>query len=143
MGHGASVPQFAGCRHRVAAWRGLDAADFVHALVTEYRPGTLIGWHSDAPHFEIVVGISLFGAARIQFRPYAPASGRKQVIELELTPRSVYVMRDDIRWHWQHHILPARELRYSITLRTLREGPSPRRQARTRLNDLQTAESGC
>jgi alkylated DNA repair dioxygenase AlkB len=95
-------------RQRVAAWRGLDAADFVHALVTEYRPGTPIGWHSDAPHFEIVVGISLAGAARMQFRPYATRSGRREVIELELAPRSAYVMRDAIRWHWQHHIPPTR-----------------------------------
>jgi alkylated DNA repair dioxygenase AlkB len=129
-------------RNRIAAWRGLDAANFVHALVTEYRPGTPIGWHSDAPHFEIVVGVSLAGAARMQFRPYAPRPGRKQAIELELAPRSVYVMRDDIRWCWQHHIPPTRDLRYSITLRTLHEGPPPRRRARADPGDLQTAGSG-
>jgi alkylated DNA repair dioxygenase AlkB len=50
-------------RTRVAAWRGVPEASFVHALITEYRPGTPIGWHSDAPHFERVVGISLAGAA--------------------------------------------------------------------------------
>src|SRR5687767_14254150 len=30
-------------RSRVAQWRGLAAADFAHALVTEYQPGTPIG----------------------------------------------------------------------------------------------------
>jgi alkylated DNA repair dioxygenase AlkB len=107
-------------RCRVAQWRGIDESDFVHALVTEYRPGTPIGWHSDAPHFEIVVGISLAGAARMRFRPYDNKADPKSAIELELAPRSAYVMQNDIRWRWQHHIPPTRELRYSITLRTLR-----------------------
>ena len=33
-------------------------------------------------------------------------------------PRSLYVMRGPIRWQWQHSMLPMKELRYSITLRT-------------------------
>jgi hypothetical protein len=28
------------------------------------------------------------------------------------------VLRDDVRWKWQHSIAPTRELRYSITFRT-------------------------
>jgi alkylated DNA repair dioxygenase AlkB len=51
-------------RRKVALWRGLPESAFVHALCSEYQPGTPIGWHSDAPHFEIVVGISLAGRAR-------------------------------------------------------------------------------
>jgi alkylated DNA repair dioxygenase AlkB len=112
-------------RRRVAQWRGLPEDAFVHALVTEYQTGTPIGWHSDAPHFEIVVGISLAGAARMRFRPYSDKGNRRAAIELALAPRSAYVMQDDIRWRWQHHIPPTRELRYSITMRTLREGAPP------------------
>ena len=107
-------------RSRVAAWRGQPEAAFVHALVTEYRPGTPIGWHSDAPHFECVVGISLGGTARMRFRPYAAKGDRNAAIAIDLAPRSAYAMEGDIRWRWQHHIPPTRELRYSITLRTLR-----------------------
>jgi alkylated DNA repair dioxygenase AlkB len=112
-------------RRRVAHWRGVAEAAFPHALITEYRPGTPIGWHSDAPHFDIVVGISLAGTARMRFRPYAikdTRARRAATIELELAPRSAYVMQGDIRWQWQHHIPPTRQLRYSITFRTLREG---------------------
>ena len=112
-------------RRRVAQSRGLAEGAFPHALITEYRPGTPIGWHSDAPHFDIVVGISLAGAARMRFRPYAIKDTRERrasTIELELAPRSAYVMQGDIRWQWQHHIPPTRNLRYSITFRTLREG---------------------
>ena len=113
-------------RRRVADWRGLAETAFPHALITEYRPGTPIGWHSDAPHFDIVVGISLAGAARMRFRPYAikdTRARRAAAIELELAPRSAYVMQGEIRWQWQHHIPPTRQLRYSITFRTLRDSP--------------------
>src|SRR4029078_9285898 len=58
-------------RRRSAQWGGLDESAFPHALVTEYQPGTPIGWHSDAPHFDIVVGISLAGSARLRFGPSA------------------------------------------------------------------------
>ena len=68
---------------------------------------------------EIVVGISLAGRARMRFRPYAGKTDRKAAITIELAPRSVYVMQDEIRWRWQHHIPPTKELRYSITFRTL------------------------
>ncbi|MDB5808625.1 MAG: 2OG-Fe(II) oxygenase [Betaproteobacteria bacterium] len=106
-------------RRRVAAWRGIAEADFVHALVTEYQSGTPIGWHSDAPHFKVVVGISLKGAARMRFRPYSAQKLAGAIVEIELAPRSAYVMQDEIRWDWQHQIPPTRELRYSITFRTL------------------------
>jgi alkylated DNA repair dioxygenase AlkB len=116
-------PDFLGpVRRKVAQWLGVDEREFAHALVTEYQPGTPIGWHSDAPHFDIIVGLSLAGAVRMRFRPYAAKSDRKAGIELKLAPGSAYVMRGDIRWKWQHHIPPAKELRYSITLRTLKRG---------------------
>jgi alkylated DNA repair dioxygenase AlkB len=39
---------------------------------------------------------------------------------IDLAPRSAYLMRDAARWQWQHAISPTKELRYSITFRTLR-----------------------
>ncbi len=110
-------------RSKVARWLGKDELEFAHALVTEYQPGTPIGWHSDAPHFDTIVGLSLAGTVRMRFRPYAAKSDRKAGIELQLAPGSAYVMQGDIRWKWQHHIPPTKELRYSITLRTLKRKP--------------------
>jgi alkylated DNA repair dioxygenase AlkB len=94
-------------------------SDFVHALVTEYRPGTELGWHRDIGEFGIVVGISLAGACRMRFRRYPPQKGAK-VFNLDLAPRSVYVLRDEIRWRWQHSVARTKELRYSVTFRTSR-----------------------
>lgn len=98
---------------------GIAEREFVHVLCTEYPPGTPIGWHIDAPHFETIVGLSLAGKARMRFRPYA-AKNDKAAIALDPERRSAYVMQGDIRWRWQHHLPPTKELRYSITFRTLR-----------------------
>lgn len=106
-------------RRRAARAANVDDDAFAHALVTEYRPGTPIGWHRDKPDYGTVVGISLGGACRMRFRPYDNRHDRNAVIALELAPRSLYVMRDDIRWRWQHQIPPVKALRYSVTFRTL------------------------
>jgi DNA oxidative demethylase len=47
--------------------------------------------------------------------------GTRQMFELELTPRSGYVLAGPARNAWQHHVPPAKSLRYSITFRTLRD----------------------
>jgi alkylated DNA repair dioxygenase AlkB len=105
---------------RVAAWLGVSPMKFEHVLIAEYQPGTALGWHRDVPDFELVCGISLGGACRMRFRPFPPGKkNRKEVLSLELSPRSAYVLRDDARWRWQHSIPPTKVLRYSITFRTL------------------------
>jgi alkylated DNA repair dioxygenase AlkB len=106
-------------RERVASWLGIVPDDFEHALLTEYPPGTPIGWHRDTPDFEVVVGISLAGRCRMRFRPYPHVPHRTHAtVELDLAPRSAYVIRGTARWRWQHHIPPTPEHRYSITFRT-------------------------
>ncbi|HEX4886375.1 MAG TPA: alpha-ketoglutarate-dependent dioxygenase AlkB [Casimicrobiaceae bacterium] len=108
-------------RERAAAWAGVPAAEFVQGLVTAYAPGTPIGWHRDVPDFGVVAGVSLAGACRMRFRPYPPARATaRQAFDLALAPRSAYLLRDAIRWGWQHAIPEVAALRYSITFRTLR-----------------------
>jgi alkylated DNA repair dioxygenase AlkB len=46
--------------------------------------------------------------------------GVRHTFELELEPRSGYVLAGEARTAWQHHVPPAKALRYSITFRTLR-----------------------
>jgi len=114
-------------RLRIAQWLRIPESRFVHALITEYRPGTPIGWHRDAPHFETVVGVSLAGWCRMRFRPRRTRTGSDEVIVLDLAPRSVYVMQGPVRWDWHHSIAPTKDLRYSVTFRTLSflNGESP------------------
>lgn len=123
----APIPEFLlPLRDKAAGWAGLPAAQLEHALVTEYRPGTPLGWHRDVPQFAVVVGISLASACRMRFRPYpwtGKASARVQSFALDLAPRSAYVLRDDVRWRWQHSVSPTKALRYSITFRTRKKDP--------------------
>ena len=72
------------------------------------------------PDFEIVGGVSLLGHARLRFRPYPHAKGDRTALNLDLEPRSAYVIRGAARWHWEHSIPGVQSLRYSITFRTLR-----------------------
>jgi alkylated DNA repair dioxygenase AlkB len=116
-------PLLAALRRKVATFRGFDEHDYLHALVTEYRPGTPIGWHRDRPQYGSVAGVSLAGACRMRFRPNDNRHQRNAVVALELAPRSLYVMQNDIRWLWQHSIPPTKALRYSVTFRTRAERP--------------------
>jgi alkylated DNA repair dioxygenase AlkB len=104
-------------RERAAQFAGISAAALVEGMVTEYSPGAPIGWHRDAPQFGTIIGISLAGTARMRFKPYK-AEGKPVALVLER--RSIYLMRGPARWKFQHSIPAVKELRYSITFRTLR-----------------------
>jgi alkylated DNA repair protein (DNA oxidative demethylase) len=105
-------------RERAAELAGVESKELAEILVQRYPPGAQIGWHRDAPAFGIVVGISLGSSARLRFR--RDKGGVRHAFELELDPRSGYVLAGEARTAWQHHVPPAKELRYSITFRTLR-----------------------
>ena len=96
----------------------LAPEELVEALVQRYPEGAQIGWHRDAPMFGTVVGISLLSPSRMRFR--RDVGGERQTFELELAPRSGYVLAGETRTKWQHHVPPTKSLRYSITFRTLR-----------------------
>jgi alkylated DNA repair dioxygenase AlkB len=116
----ALPPLLHALRQRIGAWLELPPASFVHALVSEYRPGTPIGWHRDKPAYGIVVGVSLQASAIMRFRPMPGrrSDGIRPAVVLELEPRSAYIMRGPIRWDWQHSMPPVKALRYSVTFRT-------------------------
>lgn len=117
----ALVAELQPLRGRVAAWAGIRSDELVHALVAEYPPGTPLGWHRDVPDFESIFGISLGSDAVLRFRPYPPDRPRKEdVIRLIVCPRSIYALRGQARWAWQHSVSPVDELRWSITFRTAR-----------------------
>jgi alkylated DNA repair protein (DNA oxidative demethylase) len=105
-------------RARAGALAGQDAEELVEALVQRYPPGSGIGWHRDAPAFGVVVGISLEAAARLRLQ--RGKGEDRRVWEVLLEPRSGYVLEGQARSAWQHSIPATKELRYSITFRTLR-----------------------
>ena len=104
---------------RCAGLAELAPDDLAQALVSRYPPGAGIGWHRDAPMFGAkVIGVSLAAACRMRFQ-----RGRgddRRVFALLLEPRSAYVLGGDARSAWQHSIPPTKELRYSITFRTVK-----------------------
>ena len=107
-------------RERCAALAETAPEEFAQALVLRYPPGATIGWHRDAPAFGAkIVGVSLASACRMRFQ--RGSGDDRRVWELELEPRSAYVLSGAARSAWQHSIPPTKELRYSITFRTLRK----------------------
>lgn len=118
--HALPAP-LAALRTRLAAWASLAADEIVQVLMSEYRPGTPLGWHRDAPQYELIAGVSLGGPARLRLRPWPPESGdRDDVISLDLAPRSAYRMSGAARWGWQHGLPPVPALRWSVTMRSAR-----------------------
>ena len=105
-------------RESCARLADLDPDKLAQALVQRYPPGATIGWHRDAPMFGTVVGVSLASACRLRFQ--RGRSDERRTFELELEPRSAYVLAGAARNAWQHSIPPTKSLRYSVTFRTLR-----------------------
>ncbi len=111
-----------GLRGRVAAFANLSAEDLPHALVTEYSPGTQIGWHRDKGVFEDVIGVSLLSACNFRFRRKVGSAWERYSLTVE--PRSIYLLRGAARTDWEHSIPAVDALRYSITFRSLRRRSS-------------------
>lgn len=115
-------------KRSIAGWAGVDAESFAMALINEYPPGAPIGWHRDAPQYELVGGVSLLSECRMRFRLYrSPSAGsapvrRSASHDILLARRSAYLLTGESRSRYEHHIPAVAELRYSITFRTLRGG---------------------
>ena len=108
-------------RNRVADWLQIGHEAFSHLLVTEYVPGTQLGWHRDVPVYETIVGISLGNPATIRFRPWPPDRlTSRRAVSLEVVARSIYKLDGEARWGWQHAVPPVKYPRWSITLRVNR-----------------------
>jgi alkylated DNA repair dioxygenase AlkB len=125
-----SIPDFLlPLRERVSAFAGCAPERLEEVLVTEYPAGAQIGWHRDAPPFNVIVGVSLLGECTMKFRPWpvvsmtSRAEKRIKPPSQVLAPRSIYSLQDGARTAWQHHIPATKTLRYSITFRTLRQKP--------------------
>ena len=106
-------------RSLAAQFAGFEPEAFQHVLVTEYAPGAGIGWHRDKAVFGEVVGISLLAPCVLRFR--RKLDGKWERANVEVQPRSAYLLVGPARSEWQHSILRVDSLRYSITFRKLIE----------------------
>lgn len=118
---GPPLPRFLHTAQRkIAKWLDIPVRRVAHALVTEYQPGTAIGWHIDTEEFEHIIGVSLAGWCTMRLRSSrAERRAREESCALDLERRSAYIMQGRARWGFEHSIAPTRTLRYSITFRTI------------------------
>jgi alkylated DNA repair dioxygenase AlkB len=121
LSKGKDIPTvFDPLMQKVSSFLKIPLPDFAEVLLTEYPAGSVINWHRDAPPFDIIVGISLLSDCVFRFRPHdKEKQHRSAVISLPLKRGSLYVMKGEARAEWQHSIMPVKEVRYSVTLRTL------------------------
>ena len=112
--------EFAWLRERASLFSHLDPKELEECLVTKYPPGSVIGWHRDAPMFgSKIIGVSLGSSCQMQFQ--YTKDEKRYVYEKTLQPRSIYLISGVARYQWQHRITPTPGVRYSLTFRTLRE----------------------
>jgi alkylated DNA repair dioxygenase AlkB len=119
---GKQIPhEFKPLIEKVSAFLQLPVEDFAELLLTEYPIGSVINWHRDAPPFDVIAGISLQTDCIFKLRPYEKEKQvRGSAIPIAVERRSLYIIQDESRTNWEHSISPVKEVRYSITLRTLR-----------------------
>ncbi len=107
---------------KVAAHLDLPKQAFAELLVTEYPVGSVINWHRDAPPFDVIAGISLAADCTFRLRPYDKTKqNRRSLISFPVQRRSLYIIRGEARSQWEHSTAPVKKVRYSVTLRSLRE----------------------
>jgi len=123
LSRGKDIPQdFDPLIDKVAAFLFIRKDIFAELLVTEYPVGSVINWHRDAPPFDLIAGISLLADCTFRLRPYDKIKqNRNSIISLPVKRRSLYVLQGPVRTNWLHSITAVKQVRYSITLRTLKD----------------------
>jgi alkylated DNA repair dioxygenase AlkB len=121
LSKGKDIPKvFEPLIEKVADRLSIERERIVELLVTEYPVGAVINWHRDAPPFDLIAGISLHADCTFRLRPYDKArQQRSNMLSFPVKRRSLYVMQGPARSEWQHSIAAVKQVRYSITLRTL------------------------
>ncbi len=106
---------------RVAAFAGILPSQIDYALISEYSPGTQIGWHRDKGGYAKVIGISLGSIATFRLRKLSNIKNKNKWPRFNITaePRSLYIMSGETMFSWQHSIPPIPDLRWSLTMRTV------------------------
>lgn len=122
LSKGKDIPAaFNSLIEKVGRYISVSPEKFSELLLTEYPVGSVINWHRDAPPFDIIAGISLAADCTFRLRPQDKAKqNRAAIIFFPVMRRSLYVIQGPARSEWQHSISPVKHVRYSITLRSLK-----------------------
>jgi alkylated DNA repair dioxygenase AlkB len=104
-------------RDKIAPQVGIEPAAFVAALLIRYDPGAGIGWHRDRPQYNKVLGLSLSAPCVLRLRRRTAGGFERR--NIELPPRSLYLLSGEVRREWEHSIVPIDVTRRSITFRSL------------------------
>lgn len=84
--------------------------------INEYLVGQEIRPHIDSPSSgDVIIVLSLLSNAQMKFNI------KNEFFIVELKPRSLVIMKKEIRYKWMHSILPVKEKRYSIVFRCSKE----------------------
>jgi alkylated DNA repair dioxygenase AlkB len=105
---------------RIANHIGISPESFAQVVITEYPIGSVINWHRDAPPFKTIAGISLLSDCVFKIRPHDKAKQKREsTVSLDVERRSLYIISGTAKTEWEHSIAPVKQMRYSITFRTL------------------------
>jgi alkylated DNA repair dioxygenase AlkB len=121
-----AVPDFlVELRELAASFAHVEPESFQQVLVTEYTAGAGIGWHRDKAVFGEVVGVSLLAPCILRFRRKLNANAKDEKpkwerVNVDVEPRSTYLLSGPARSTWEHSISRVDELRYAITFRSLK-----------------------
>lgn len=108
-------PAFVAVRGRAAAFAGIEPESLIQCLLLRYDPGSLIQPHCDMPAWGNVLGLSLGESVTMEFVREGP--GGRDILPVDLPPRSIYQQTGDARHVWQHSIPRVTETRWGITFR--------------------------
>lgn len=127
LSRGKEIPhEFNWLVEKIASHIGLVKERIGELLVTEYPVGSVINWHRDAPPFDLIAGVSLLSDCTFRLKPYRKEEqNRKAIKSFTVQRRSLYIMQGEARTDWQHSTAAVKQVRYSITLRTLKEVQVP------------------
>jgi alkylated DNA repair protein (DNA oxidative demethylase) len=105
---------------RCATKAEIPLKEIVQCLINQYPPKSTIGWHVDKFLFgSKILGISLLSSCKMRFQ--RKVEDKRFVYEIDLEPRSFYILSGEARFSWQHSIPAIPSKRYSITFRSLKK----------------------
>jgi alkylated DNA repair dioxygenase AlkB len=116
------VEGFISAAEEAALLAEIERLPFANARYKEWTANRRVV--SYGGRYDFSINELLAEGMRLRRYPHVARRGGRS-LALELAPRSVYSLRGEARWGWQHAISPTPGLRYSITFRTLRGAGAP------------------